>query len=71
MKKLIYFLIFLIPQISNGQDYKIKECYLDTVSNKKYCICSDSKTFDKGFGDNYRVFIIFDSKLRRPNTFFF
>jgi hypothetical protein len=61
MNRLIYFLIFLIPQICLGQNYKIKECFLDTVNNKKYCISADSKTFDKKFGDSYRLFLIVDN----------
>jgi len=63
MKRLLYFLIFFFPFISNGQEYKVGECILDSSTNKQYCICSDSTTFDKTAGDSYRLFIIRDKNL--------
>lgn len=59
-----FFLIFLIPQICIGQNYNIKECFFDTVTNRKYCISTDSKTFDKKYGDSYRLFEIFNTNSK-------
>jgi len=58
MRRLLIILILLIPFYSKSQDIKIKECFIDSCANKKYCIASDKLTFHNKFGDSYRLFII-------------
>lgn len=66
MKIIKYIQLFLLPLTSMAQDYKINECFSDTASEMSFCICSDSITYDKTFGDSYRLFVITDFKSEKP-----
>lgn len=58
MNRLFNILVFLIPIIGNGQDYKILESYIDSTTKQEFIIASDSLTYDRNMGDSYRLLII-------------
>ena len=62
MKRVIIVLCYLLPYITYGQQLKIKGCFIDAENDIKYCIASDSATYDDLFGDSYRLFLLMETR---------
>ena len=62
LKCLLIFTSNLLSYESFAQEVDIKDCFVDANHELKYCIASDSLTYDKIFGDSYRLLLISDVK---------
>jgi len=71
MKNLIIIAFLIFAKTMLGQDIKVKDCFNDDKVNLKFCIASDKETFDKHFGDSYRLFLITDMKTDSVITKFY
>ena len=69
MKGLFLLIILAIPQFIFGQNLKISECYSDNENQVKFCIASDSLTYDEHFGDSFKLFMIIDTKNESETIF--